>query len=163
MQYVILWNVNANFSSITNTYLVSHRSTLPSLQKSALPSHLEHLVFLSAKLWWPYQIYIKKILLKSERETPARSWIIIPDVTLASFWPTSISKATEDSRPLKCGQKSCNSTDGYWETTCALLCSQCMIENDILVFTLRQMNMLCVEKVKPPSPGTDATCELIIM
>lgn len=37
--------------------------------------------------------------------------------------------------------------------------SQC-IKNDILVFRLRQMNMLCVEKVKL---WTDATCELIIM
>lgn len=162
MQYVILWNVNANFSSITNTYLVSHRSTLPSLQKSALPSHLEHLVFLSAKLWWPYQIYIKKNIAQEWKRNTSTQLDYYSRCHPCELL-THISKATEDSRPLKCGQKSCNSTDGYWETTCALLCSQCMIENDILVFTLRQMNMLCVEKVKPPSPGTDATCELIIM
>lgn len=40
MQDVILWHINIFFRtvdfSITNTYLVSHRSTLPSLEKSVL-------------------------------------------------------------------------------------------------------------------------------
>lgn len=164
MQSVILWNVNANFSSgpltfpsLTRIWWATGLSSLPYKSMLCNFSHPEHRVFLSAKFgghttWFCvlFGALSRVIPMTPERTKQAQKLLGHQNIkkNIAQEWkrkvsmqweagllfPMShISKATKDARPLECGQKSCNSTDGWWEMTRALLCPWCTIENDILV------------------------------